>query len=115
MNWSLSSDPSSSNAKPTARTDELQQVFIGIFPASHIFVRDEVSDAEGRLTELFNALNNGGADGRTSEEVFASWKQSMREMDPVREEEEDNDAATRKSFKLTPPPDRMKSQHLLSV
>ena len=36
----------------------MQQVFIGIFPASHIFVRDEVSDAEGRLTELFNALNS---------------------------------------------------------
>ncbi|KAI8969583.1 cytoplasmic protein [Trametes punicea] len=109
VDWSLSSDPSSSKSKPTARADELQQVFIGIFPASHIFVRDEVSDAEGRLTELFNALNSGGADGRTSEEVFASWNKSMREMDPVREEDEDNDAATRKSFKLTPPPDQAPS------
>ncbi|EIW63135.1 cytoplasmic protein [Trametes versicolor FP-101664 SS1] len=109
VNWSLSSDASTSNAKPTARADELQQVFIGIFPASHIFVRDEVSDAEGRLTELFNALNSGGADGRTSEEVFASWNKSMREMDPPREEDEDNDAATRKSFKLTPPPDQAPS------
>lgn len=109
VNWSLSSDPSTSNVKPTARADELQQVFIGIFPASHIFIRDEVSDAEGRLTELFNALNSGGADGRTSEEVVASWNKSMREMDTVREEEEDNDAATRKSFKLTPPPDQAPS------
>ncbi|KAH9858640.1 cytoplasmic protein [Lenzites betulinus] len=109
VNWSLSSDPSTSNVKQTARADELQQVFIGIFPASHIFIRDEVSDAEGRLTELFNALNSGGADGRTSEEVVASWNKSMREMDTVREEEEDNDAATRKSFKLTPPPDQAPS------
>ena len=107
VNWSLSSDPSSSNAKPSARADELQQVFIGIFPASHIFVRDEVSDAEGRLTDLFNALNSS-ADGRTSEEVFASWK-SRREMDPVREEDEADDTATRKSFKLNPPPDQAPS------
>ena len=109
VNWSLSSDPSSSsNPKPSARADELQQVFIGIFPASHIFVRDEVSDAEGRLTELFNALNSP-EDGRTSEEVFASWNKSMREMDTVREEDEENDTATRKSFKLTPPPDKAPS------
>ena len=109
VNWSLSSDPSSSsNPKPSARADELQQVFIGIFPASHIFVRDEVSDAEGRLTELFNALNSP-EDGRTSEEVFASWNKSMREMDTVSEEDEENDTATRKSFKLTPPPDKAPS------
>ncbi|KAI0633627.1 cytoplasmic protein [Trametes polyzona] len=108
VNWSLSSDSSASNAKPTARADELQQVFIGIFPASHIFVRDEVSDAEGRLTELFHALDSGAADGRTSAEVFADWNRSMREMDPV-PEEVDNDAATRKSFKLTPPPDQAPS------
>lgn len=69
-------------------------------------MRDEVSDAEGRLTELFNALNSS-PDGRTSEEVFANWNKTMREMDPVREEDEEmNDAATRKSFKLTPPPDQ---------
>ena len=72
-------------------------------------MRDEVSDAEGRLTELFNALSSP-ADGRTSEEVFASWNRTMREMDPVREEDEEvNDAATRKSFKLTPPPDQAPS------
>ncbi|KAI0717219.1 cytoplasmic protein [Cerioporus squamosus] len=82
VNWSLSSDPSSSNVKPSARADELQQVFIGIFPASHIFVRDEVSDAEGRLTDLFNAVSSP-ADGQTSEEVFASWNKSRREMDPA--------------------------------
>lgn len=98
-------DPSSSNQKPSSRAGQVQQVFIGIFPASHIFVRDEVSDAEGHLTELFNALNSP-ADGRTSEELFANWNKSMREMDPVREEDEDNDTATRKSFKLTPPPDQ---------
>ena len=104
----MSVDPSTSSSRNLTRADELQQVFIGIFPASHIFVRDQVSDAEGRLTELFNALNSP-ADGRTSEEVFASWNKSMREMDPVREEDEDNDTATRKSFKLTPPPDQAPS------
>ena len=67
-------------------------------------MRDEVSDAEGRLAELVKALSSP-ADGRTSEEVFASWNRTMREMDPVREaDEEVNDAATHKSFKLTPPP-----------
>lgn len=37
--------------------DEPQQVFIGIFPASHIHVRDELSDDEGRLAEISRSLN----------------------------------------------------------
>lgn len=39
--------------------EEPQQVFIGIFPASHIFVRDELPDAEGRLPELAHSLASG--------------------------------------------------------
>ena len=46
--------------------DEPQQVLSGIFPTSHIFVRDRVLDAEGRLTGLINTLSSP-ADERTSE------------------------------------------------
>ncbi|KXN90212.1 Dedicator of cytokinesis protein 3 [Leucoagaricus sp. SymC.cos] len=52
----------SSTARP-AKLEEPQQVFIGIFPASHIFVRDELPDAEGRLLELAHSLGGGAADG----------------------------------------------------
>ncbi|KAF5351982.1 hypothetical protein D9756_007382 [Leucocoprinus leucothites] len=48
----------SSIAKP-AKLEEPQQVFIGIFPASHIFVRDELPDAEGRLPALAHSLTGG--------------------------------------------------------
>lgn len=53
VSWSDS--PSS---RPT-KLEEPQQVFIGIFPASHIFVRDELPDAEGRLPELAHSLTSG--------------------------------------------------------
>ncbi|OBZ66616.1 Dedicator of cytokinesis protein 3 [Grifola frondosa] len=116
VNWALSSDPSSSSQKPTAKADETQQVFIGIFPASHIHVREELSDAEGRLAELANSLNggasvgpsggpSGGANGSTTE-LYSQWNRdrSFGGMDTLREDDED-----RKSFKLTPPPDQANS------
>ena len=64
----------------------------GIFPASHIFVRDDVSDAGNCRTKPFDTLSSP-AHGRMSEEVFASRNRSVREMDLVREDEEVNDAA----------------------
>lgn len=64
VNWStISSDPSSSSGKPTFKVDESQQVFIGIFPASHIYIRDELSDAEGRLAEIVSSLQAQDAAG----------------------------------------------------
>ncbi|KAF8972959.1 cytoplasmic protein [Flammula alnicola] len=100
VTWSLS-DPSSSTsvARPSVKAEETQQVFIGIFPASHIFVRDELSDAEGRLPDLArDALGNWNRD------------KSSIGMDTLREEDEDTDAyMSRKSFKLGPPPDQANS------
>ncbi|KNZ80427.1 Dedicator of cytokinesis protein 3 [Termitomyces sp. J132] len=65
VTWALN-DPSSS--KTPAKVEEPQQVFIGIFPASHIFVRDELSDAEGRLQDLASTMGNPahGLNGYTS-------------------------------------------------
>lgn len=50
---------SDSSASKPAKLEGQQQVFIGIFPASHIFVRDELPDAEGRLPELAHTLTGG--------------------------------------------------------
>ncbi len=96
MSWNAPSDPSSSRGP---RLEEPQQVFIGIFPGSHIFIREELPDAEGSLADVAAAFQNGihrGAD--------ASAK--SRHPGPRGEEEEED---LRKSFKLAPPPDQANS------
>ena len=65
VTWSLSPDGASTSKVPL-RNEETQQVFIGIFPDSHIYIRDHLSDAEGRLTELASTLNGQGAHSITS-------------------------------------------------
>ena len=112
ITWSLS-DPSSSTSmvKPSVKAEEIQQVFIGIFPASHIFVRDELADAEGRLPELARSAQSG-IHGRSSPGDALYWNKDKASigMDTVREEDEDVDPYTsRKSFKLGPPPDQANS------
>lgn len=88
INWDSLSDPSSSKA---VKTDE-PQVFIGIFPASHIHVRDELSDAEGRLADVASQANG-------NRDHFSSWKDG----------EDDTERNGRKSFKLPVPPDQANS------
>lgn len=97
-----------------AKVEEPQQVFIGIFPASHIFVRDQLSDAEGRLLHLANSLK-GTTNGLASTHSHGSqdtlsWTKggSSIAMDTLREEDEETYAA-RKSFRLGPPPDQANS------
>lgn len=97
--------PSTSSYKTAAKVDDTQQVFIGIFPKSHIFIRDESPDAEGRLAEVAAMINNG-----QSAEVFAQWTKDVAAMEAMKEEEEPfAHLSTRKSFKLAPPPDQANS------
>lgn len=99
------------------KAEETQQVFIGIFPESHIFFRDELADAEGRLPDLARSLQNGSNGsmlaGRMSPgDALGNWNRDKASigMDTVREEEEDVDAyMSRKSLKLGPPPDQANS------
>ncbi|KAI0700925.1 cytoplasmic protein [Cytidiella melzeri] len=113
VTWNTSSDPSTSTAKAPTKVVETQQVFIGIFPASHIFIRDELSDAEGLLAEmanLFSSTNNGSV-----ADVYAQWNRDRPQTEISREEDRDDrtDAqsiAPRKStFKITPAPDQANS------
>ena len=113
VTWSLS-DPSSptSNAKPSVKAEETQQVFIGIFPASHIFVRDELADAEGRLPELARAAQSGIYGRSSPGDPLTYWNKDKAGigMDTVREEDEDVDPSiSRKTVKLGPPPDQANS------
>ncbi|KDQ57741.1 hypothetical protein JAAARDRAFT_194025 [Jaapia argillacea MUCL 33604] len=110
VNWSHSSDPSTS--KPP-KVEEPQQVFIGIFPASHIHVRDELSDAEGRLAELANSMNNtdtlsGTNGGNGGHDLYPQWSRDKTpSMGNLQEEYEDGGSwRGAKSFKLVPPPDQ---------
>ncbi|KAJ7502758.1 C2 domain in Dock180 and Zizimin proteins-domain-containing protein [Mycena galericulata] len=128
VTWALASDPSSSVAvKPPPKTEEPHQVFIGIFPASHIYVRDEFSDAEGRLPDLATTLNgvangyvsssNGWASGNASHGTaspgssFVQWTSNKAgsTMSSLKEEDEEADlsASSRRSFR--PLPDLAKS------
>ncbi|KAJ4468210.1 hypothetical protein J3R30DRAFT_1684989 [Lentinula aciculospora] len=94
VNWTLSGEPSSS--KSTPKIEEPQQVFIGIFPASHVYVRDELSDAEGTLQNLAKSLDNGkqtNSLSTTTTESHSQWNRSNF-MSVVREEDEDFDAAS---------------------
>lgn len=121
------SDPSTSTK--ALRADEPQQVFIGIFPASHIHARDELSDAEGRLPDLVTSLINNSSSASGPQpangashvaDYLAQWKreransspdQPVRERDHGKEKEREKDGLEdeRKSFKLPPPPDQAKS------
>ncbi|KAG7090843.1 hypothetical protein E1B28_009925 [Marasmius oreades] len=105
----LAGDPSS---RSSPQIEEPQQVFIGIFPASHIHVRDQLSDAEGRLPNIAHFLNGNNASSTGPGEPYsAAWNRERIHpgMDPLREEEEEIETvatASRKSFRLGPPPDQ---------
>ncbi|EGN99543.1 hypothetical protein SERLA73DRAFT_106135 [Serpula lacrymans var. lacrymans S7.3] len=110
VTWAASLDPSCSNKTPV-KTEEPQQVFIGIFPASHIYVRDELSDAEGRLPDLATALtpNTASTNGlvNTPSDMSPQLKQDRTTTVPDSAKGDMEDE--RKSFKLGPPPDQAKS------
>lgn len=91
INWSA--DPSTSKA--ATKTEELQQVFIGIFPASHIYVRDELADPQGRLAEVATRLN-----GASSTPNLQLPPQEPKEDDP------EQWSMARKSFKVGSRPDQ---------
>lgn len=79
------------------------QVFIGIFPASHIHVCDELSDPEGRLADVMAAVNSHESSD------YATWSKeraAVMALESSRGEESDG-YASRKSFKLVPPPDQV--------
>lgn len=94
MSWNVSSDPSSSRGP---RFEEPQQVFIGIFPGSHIFIREELPDAEGSLADVAAAFQN---------DTRLTVPDGLRpKVTGSREIEEDD----RKSFRLGPPPEQANS------
>src|SRR5258708_2250754 len=55
MSWNVSSDPLSSCG---LRLKEPQQVFIGIFPGSHVFIQEELPDAKGSLADVVAAFQS---------------------------------------------------------
>lgn len=97
--------------------DEAQQVFIGIFPASHIFIRDELSDAEGRLEEMAASWANNPNGSAAAADLYAQWNKDRAAMDTMRDDEDNADtlslapsvSARKSNFKLNPPPDQATS------
>lgn len=112
--WTSTADSSSSAVQAQVKVDEAQQVFIGIFPATHIFVRDELSDAEGRLADIASMFNNVTNGTFTVKELYAQWNRDKAAADaPLEEEDTGTDtqsvAPGRKSFKLDPRADQANS------
>ncbi|KAF7964947.1 hypothetical protein HWV62_1454, partial [Athelia sp. TMB] len=95
VNWAVAGDTSSSGSKGPVKNEDAQQVFIGIFPASHIHIRDELSDAEGRLPEFAASLQENGGRGDPSR-----WKHRGNNMDSQKDDEDGDDY--RKAFRLEP-------------
>ncbi|KAF5370873.1 hypothetical protein D9758_002073 [Tetrapyrgos nigripes] len=105
------------SSKSTPKIEEPQQVFIGIFPASHIHVRDELSDAEGRLPNLASP-NGTTSDPASPNNVHGSVssgesynQRANGNMDTLREMDEDGitiASTSRRSsvFRLNPRPDQ---------
>jgi dedicator of cytokinesis protein 3 len=89
---------------------EEPQVFIGIFPASHIHVRDELADAEGRLQEVFNRINEGldpyffPSNGQIGNSSIDGRMATLREEDETVPELPES--FMRKSIKLGPRPEQ---------
>lgn len=93
---------SSLGVQSSIRAEEPQQVFIGIFPASHIFIRDELADAEGRLMEIAASLNGTSNNLAAIADAASQRKdKSIASMTTVREEDED--FATRSTRLMLPP------------
>ena len=113
--WTTNSnDPSSSYGQAQVKVDEAQQVFIGIFPASHIFVRDQLSDAEGRLADIAARFSNVANGTSTVKDLYAQWSRDKAGSDTPREDEDDSGdtqsvAPGRRPFKLDPPADQATS------
>ena len=79
------------------QSTEQQAVFIGIFPASHIHVRMEFSDEEGRLQDV--------ASNPSPRIDMYSVHRAGGAMDTLPEEDEEADIlAARRSHRLGPPP-----------
>lgn len=66
---------------------------MGIFPASHVHMRDELADAEGRLAEIYHRMVDAQSEG-THTLVGASPMESLRE--------EPEDLGVEKSFNPRP-------------
>lgn len=86
--------PSSSNgnnqSSSAASLVEEPQVYVGIFPASHVHIREQLDDAEMRLAEVYNKAKEDGIVGATSPPTNRSVHQSHMETLPEEEEEGEN-------------------------
>src|SRR5258708_22756460 len=93
VSWNVSSDPSPSRGP---RLEEPQQVFIGIFPGSHVFIREELPDAEGSLADVAAAFQNG------RRLAIADGLKPRTPGGPPKNDEKEDLSSIRKSFNLVP-------------
>ncbi|KZT43476.1 hypothetical protein SISSUDRAFT_1039891 [Sistotremastrum suecicum HHB10207 ss-3] len=122
--------PHVSDPLTVSSAEPQQEVFIGIFPASHIHVRDKLSDQYGELAKVNAALHGHnaaaaaaaaavaslGSNSFLNSDPYSSWQSRAgpsSAMETLTEEDEESDLMSairdRKSFKLGPPPDTANS------
>ena len=67
---------------------------MGIFPAANIYIRDHLSDAEGRLAEVYQRMISGRSDSLRAASNSVSGLSAKMSMGTLHEEEEDVDEVT---------------------
>ncbi|KAG8964810.1 hypothetical protein FRC03_001343 [Tulasnella sp. 419] len=101
-------DPMSLNGTGSAAggggmTAEEPQVSIAIFPASYVHIRDELPDAEGRLTEIYHSLQQNGVNGHMRSLLDRYGMEPLREEDEFRAQAVDNPHSPRSPRSATTP------------
>ncbi|KIJ49358.1 hypothetical protein M422DRAFT_161378 [Sphaerobolus stellatus SS14] len=76
---------------------EQQAVYIGIFPASHVHIREEFSDEEGRLQDVASSLS-------VRYDLHAMQRSGGAMSTVAEEDEPEPSIAGRRSHRLAPPP-----------
>ena len=71
---------------------EEPQVYVGMFPAQHVHVREKLDDAEGKMAHVYAKAKEQGIIGATAPPP--PWAGSTKHMETLPEEEEEPSAAT---------------------
>ncbi|KAK0524071.1 Deoxycytidine kinase 1 [Tilletia horrida] len=101
--------PSTAGAAATATSVEEPQVYVGIFPASHVHIREQLDDAQLRMAEIYERAKEAGAVGGMPS-LRPAPKRNMETL-PEEDESQSNPASPKHSPVVldggSPPPARV--------
>ncbi|KAK0550096.1 Deoxycytidine kinase 1 [Tilletia horrida] len=87
--------PSATGSAVAAASVEEPQVYVGIFPASHVHIREQLDDAQLRMAEIYERAKEAGAIGGMPS--FRPPQKSHMETLPEEDESQSNPASPQQS------------------